>query len=115
MDSLHFHRVTLPLRGVLLMHRMLHGLGWTTLAAAIIALSSDGATAQQPRPNAKNKGKPHVVAAHTDYEVTPSDDVTVRLKYAPPKYDDKGKQVAYTKDELKDLKGPDPKLTGYTG
>jgi len=52
---------------------------------------------------------------HHDLDVTSAEDVKVRLKNPPAKFDDKGKIVRYTEKELKDLKGDDPKLTGYNG
>jgi hypothetical protein len=50
-----------------------------------------------------------------DVELTATEDVKVRLLYPPPQFDDKGKIKKYTPKELKELKGPDPKLPGYTG
>jgi hypothetical protein len=47
-------------------------------------------------------------------ELQASDDVKVRTFNLPLDYDDKGKPRKYTQKELKDLKGPDPKLPGYT-
>jgi hypothetical protein len=37
----------------------------------------------------------------------------VRLARPPEQFDDKGKVKRYTAKELKELKGPDPKLPGY--
>jgi hypothetical protein len=50
---------------------------------------------------------------HVDVEVTTVEDVKVRMANPPAKFDEKGKVVAYTKDELKELKGDDPKQIGY--
>lgn len=47
-------------------------------------------------------------------QVSPVEDVKVRLANPPPQFDDKGKPKKYTKKELDDMKGPDPKLPGYT-
>jgi hypothetical protein len=52
---------------------------------------------------------------HHDLDVNSSEEVKVRLKNPPVKFDDKGKIVRYTEKELKELKGDDPKLTGYNG
>ena len=38
----------------------------------------------------------------------------VRQKDLPPVYNDKGKPRKYTKAELKELKGPNKNLVGYT-
>ena len=50
---------------------------------------------------------------HKDIEVTPSDEVKVRMANLPIKYDDKGKPVKYTNEEKKAAKGDDPKAIGY--
>jgi hypothetical protein len=50
-----------------------------------------------------------------DYELQTTDEVKVRLAQPPLKFDEKGKAVHHTSKELKELKGPDPKLPGYTG
>jgi hypothetical protein len=42
------------------------------------------------------------------------DNMKVRIKDAPTEYDDKGNPKKHTKAELKELKGPDPSLPGYT-
>src|SRR5262249_42090031 len=52
---------------------------------------------------------------HHDLDVNSTEDLKVRLKNPPVKFDDKGKIVKYTEKELKELKGDDPKLTGYNG
>jgi hypothetical protein len=51
--------------------------------------------------------------SHKDIDVTTAEEVKVRMKNPPPKFDEKGKIVQYTKDELKELKGDDPKATDY--
>ena len=48
-----------------------------------------------------------------DIDLTTTDDVKVRLKNPTTKFDEKGKVVPYTKEELKELKGDDPKEIGY--
>jgi hypothetical protein len=49
-----------------------------------------------------------------DVEVRPSDDVKVRILQPPADFDEKGRPKRYTAKELKELKGTDPKLPGYT-
>jgi hypothetical protein len=46
-------------------------------------------------------------------QVSPVEDVKVRLANPPPQFDEKGKPKKYTKKELDEMKGPDPKLPGY--
>lgn len=48
-------------------------------------------------------------------EFQASDDMKVRLAAPPPQFDDKGKLRKPTAKELAELKGPNPKLPGYTG
>jgi hypothetical protein len=50
-----------------------------------------------------------------DFELTTTDEVKVRLLHPPVAFDDKGKLKKYTQKELKELKGNDPKLPGYSG
>lgn len=49
----------------------------------------------------------------TDVELTALDDVVVRLAQPRQDFDEKGKVRKYTRAELKELKGPDPKVPGY--
>jgi hypothetical protein len=42
------------------------------------------------------------------------DDLKVRSQEPPVAYDDKGNKKKYTAKEKKELRGPDPKLPGYT-
>jgi hypothetical protein len=49
-----------------------------------------------------------------DVELQTTDEVKVRLAQPPQKFDDKGQVKKHTAKELKELKGPDPKLPGYT-
>jgi hypothetical protein len=48
-----------------------------------------------------------------DVELQTTDEVKVRQAQPPEAFDDKGKPKKYTAKELKELKGPDPKLPGY--
>jgi hypothetical protein len=49
-----------------------------------------------------------------DIELQPTDDMKVRTFQLPPDFDEKGRPKKYSAKELKELKGPDPKLPGYT-
>ena len=60
-------------------------------------------------PNLMNTGG---AGSFTDYTLVPADDVTVRCYRLPPKDPDDPK-AKYTAEELKQLKGDDPKLIGY--
>ncbi len=48
-----------------------------------------------------------------DVELQTTDEVKVRQAHPPEQFDDKGKPKRYTAKELKELRGPDPKLPGY--
>lgn len=48
-----------------------------------------------------------------DIELQPADELIVRVMNLPPKFDDKGRPRKPTKDEIKELKGTNPKLPGY--
>jgi hypothetical protein len=48
-----------------------------------------------------------------DVELQTADEVKVRQAHPPEAFDDKGKPKKYASKELKELKGPDPKLPGY--
>ena len=50
---------------------------------------------------------------HKDFELESTTDAKVRRQDPPVQYDDKGKVKKYTPEELKELKGPDPKQPGY--
>jgi len=50
---------------------------------------------------------------HKDVEFFTADETTVRTLNPEPKFDDKGRIAKYTEEELKELKGPDPKAPGY--
>jgi hypothetical protein len=62
-----------------------------------------------------NGNMPKVTTAHVDYQLEPTGDMVVRLMYPPLQYDDKGFPKKYTADELKALKGDNPKMVGYNG
>jgi len=68
---------------------------------------------------AQNKMAQHQARLYTskghDVDLNTAEDVKVRLKNPPTKFDDKGKIVRYTEKELKELKGDDPKQPGYNG
>jgi hypothetical protein len=51
---------------------------------------------------------------HQNLDLQAVDDVKVRTLQLPPVFDDKGHPRKRTADELKELKGPDAKLLGYT-
>jgi len=48
---------------------------------------------------------------HIEYHAI--DDVKVRTRTLPTEFDEKGRPRRYTSKELKELRGPDPKLPGY--
>jgi hypothetical protein len=54
-----------------------------------------------------------MVTEHKDYSFKSTDKVVVRLQDLPMEFDEKGFPKKYTPDELKQLKGPDPKQPGY--
>ena len=56
----------------------------------------------------------HLQVGKQDVKVMTIDDVKIRTKNPPVAYDDKGNKKKYTAKELKELKGDDPKLPGYT-
>jgi hypothetical protein len=62
-----------------------------------------------------NGNMPKPTTAHIDYQLEPTGDMVVRLMSPPLQYDDKGFPKKYTADELKALKGDNPKLVGYQG
>ena len=55
-----------------------------------------------------------IVQATRDIEVPPSDDMKVRILQPPADFDEKGRPKRYKAKELKEMKGDDPKLPGYT-
>jgi hypothetical protein len=42
-----------------------------------------------------------------------ADEVKIRSAVPPEQFDDKGSIKKYTREELKELKGPDPRVPGY--
>ena len=58
--------------------------------------------------------KPHLMVQHKEFELQVDDEVKVRRQDPPIQYDDKGKLRKPTAEELKEFKGPDPKLPGYS-
>ncbi len=56
----------------------------------------------------------HLQVGKQDVKVMTIDDVKIRTKNPPVAYDDKGNKKKYTAKELKELKGDDPRLPGYT-
>jgi len=61
-----------------------------------------------------NAGGQRIRAAvsHPELEIRVADDLVVRFKKAPRQFDDKGKPITPTHEQLQALKG-DPKLPGY--
>ncbi len=55
-----------------------------------------------------------VVGEHKDFDLDSSPTVVVRQAELPAQYDDKGNLKKYTAAELKELKGKNPDLPGYT-
>jgi hypothetical protein len=50
---------------------------------------------------------------YKDMDFTVVEEVKVRMANPPPKFDEKGKPIKYTPEELKELKGTDTKAPGY--
>jgi hypothetical protein len=48
-----------------------------------------------------------------DMALQAAEEVNVRVAQPPPVFDDKGKPRKYTAAELKELRGPNPKIPGY--
>jgi len=55
-----------------------------------------------------------IVNEHKEFDLTSRDKVIVRLLELPAEYDDKGNLKKYSAAELKELKGKNPDLPGYT-
>jgi hypothetical protein len=49
-----------------------------------------------------------------DLDLEPADNMIVRAMFLPEQFDDKGKPKKYTAKEIKELRGPDTNLPGYT-
>lgn len=54
-----------------------------------------------------------VKVVHREPEIQVMDDAVIRMRSPRADFDDKGRPKKYTKAELKELKGSDPKLPGY--
>lgn len=68
-----------------------------------------------PRADAQAR-RPQVVTKNYDVEVSVADDIKVRLKNPPARFDQKGQLLKYSAEELKELKGDLPEeknLPGY--
>jgi hypothetical protein len=55
-----------------------------------------------------------VLRKNVDLDLEPADDMVVRTMFLPERFDEKGKPKKYTAKELKELRGPDPNLPGYS-
>jgi hypothetical protein len=66
-----------------------------------------------PPPRARASGL-RASVQHQEYVLRTDEEVTVRFKKLPPEFDEKGKVKRRTAVELKELKGKDPRLPGYT-
>lgn len=54
------------------------------------------------------------ITEHKDFDLQSTPEVAVRYLEPPAQYDDKGYLKKYTAAELKEMKGTDPNLPGYT-
>lgn len=69
---------------------------------------------QIQRTAGRNQQLPYRLAQKTaDVEIEMSPDVKIRTNFLPFAYDDMGNPKKYTKEELKELKGPNSKEPGY--
>jgi hypothetical protein len=91
------------------MKRMTYFLG-LGIALAVAAYSASTEFVPQRR----NPRPPNLAAVHVNFEFQVVESVKVRQRHLPQKFDDKGKPTKYTAQELKELKGPNSKLPGYT-
>jgi len=72
-------------------------------------------TVQVSQPTLQRVGRGFRVVPFTkDVELRPSDDMKVRMIQPPADFNEKGRPRKYTEKELKELKGSDPKLPGYS-
>jgi hypothetical protein len=67
-------------------------------------LTRPGQLPQMRRPNTPRP--PQMKEMHADHELTFADEGLVRFNTLPPKFDEKGKRIAYTLKEMEDLKKP---------
>lgn len=88
--------------------------GLLAVLALVVAADVTQVSAQQG-PRQKGRRQPRVVAVHKDVELTVDEAVKIRLKDLPIAFDDKGRPRQYTAEELREKKGPDPRLPGYAG
>ena len=71
-------------------------------------------TNQIQRTGGRGQQSPYrVVQKSADIEIELSPDVKIRTNFLPFAYDDMGDPKKYTKEEIKELKGPNPKEPGY--
>lgn len=80
---------------------------WIALATVIAVWT--------PRADAQ-KRRPQLVTKNYDVEVTVTDDIKVRLKNPPARFDQKGQLLKYSAEELNELRGDTPeekKMQGY--
>jgi len=103
------YQVTKPNQGAIT------GLAQAQISYQQAALRRDyNGMAQAQQQMAQHQRNMYTVENKTqDIEVTAIDEVVVRSSTPPENFDDKGKIKKYTKKELAELKGPDPKLPGY--
>ncbi|MFO0967435.1 MAG: hypothetical protein U0793_17890 [Gemmataceae bacterium] len=67
-----------------------------------------------PKAGKNDPSNPFRVATTSkDYEFDLSDKLVVRWNQPPFQYDDKGEVKTYTKEELAEMRGKDPKIPGY--
>ena len=74
----------------------------STVVLVVLLVSGPASLAQRVRP----------VATQRKVEVSLADEAVIRFKKAPKQFDDKGKPVTPTAEQLQAMKG-DPKLPGY--
>jgi hypothetical protein len=74
----------------------------SSVVLSVLLLSGPASVAQRVRP----------VATQHKVEINLADDAIIRFKKAPRQFDDKGKSVTPTAEQLQAMKG-DPKLPGY--
>jgi hypothetical protein len=74
----------------------------SSVVLSVLLMSGPASVAQRVRP----------VATQRKVEISLADDAVIRFKKAPKQFDDKGKPVTPTAEQLQAMKG-DPKLPGY--
>jgi hypothetical protein len=78
-----------------------------------VLAAGKAAAAKPPQVKTPAVHNPKVTAVSKDLEIQTIDDLIVRRMQPPDQYDEKGTVRKPTQAELKELKGPDPKLPGY--